>query len=137
MSNQLAGTRFSEVPREQPTLMVSGVEISARLDLFAHGAGRGADQIGGAILRLTQDDAETDGAKAKRREMGTYVATVARLHVERNFRLEAQVTNRLCMSIDIRHGEVFPAPASSTRRIADVENACRFIAAVWPTISGP
>ena len=80
MSNQLAGTRFSGAPREQRTLMVSEVELSVRLDLFAHGASRGVDQVGGAILRLIQDDAETDGAKARRREMRIYVAIVARLH---------------------------------------------------------
>ena len=57
MTNQLASIRFSAAPREQPTLSVSGVELAVRLDLFAHGASRGTEQIGGAVLRLTQDDA--------------------------------------------------------------------------------
>ena len=135
MTNQLASIRFSAAPREQPTLSVSGVELAVRLDLFAHGASRGTEQIGGAVLRLTQDDADTDLAKAKRKEMGTYVAAIARMHMERNFTPAAQIINRLCMSIDIRHGEMFPAPISSTRRIADIENACRFIAALWPSIT--
>lgn len=66
--------------------------------------------------------------------MGLYVATVARMHIEQGFSPGAQIANRLCMAIDIRHGEVFAAPASSTRRIAEIENACRFIAALWPTL---
>jgi hypothetical protein len=35
------------------------------------------------------------------------------------------------MSIDVQHGEVFTAPDSNTRRMNDLENACRFIAALW------
>jgi hypothetical protein len=135
MRNQLVGLRFTTAPRDQPPLQISAVEVSVRLDLFVHGISRGVDQIGGAVLRLTQDDADTDMAKAKRREMGTYVATIARLHTERGFASGTQIAYRLCMSIDVRHGELFPAPSSSTRRITDIENACRFIAAVWPSIT--
>ena len=73
-------------------------------------------------------------ARAKRREMGTYVATIARMHMEKGIGPSTSIANRLCMAIDVRHGELFPAPLSSARRIADVENACRFIAALWPTL---
>jgi hypothetical protein len=38
------------------------------------------------------------------------------------------------MSIDVQHGEVFTAPDSNTRRMNDLENACRFIAALWDRV---
>jgi len=135
MSNRLATIRFTAAPKEQPHLLISGVDVSVRLDLFAHGSTRNVEQTGGAILRLTQDDADTDLATAKRREMGVYVATIARIHTERNMACETQVAAKLCMSIDIRHGDIFVAPSGNARRITDIENACRMIAAVWPTVT--
>jgi len=113
---------------------MSAVEISVRADLLVHGTARGREQIGAAILRMTQDDAETDAARARRQDMGFYVATLARVHLESNIRSNREPTNRLCLSIDVQHGEAFACPNSNTRRRNDLENACRFIAAMWPTI---
>jgi hypothetical protein len=88
-------------------------------------------QIGAALLRMTQDDAETDEAKAKRQNMGLYVATMIRRHVDENFASNREPANRLCLSIDIQHGEVFVAPSANARRASDLESACRMIAAIW------
>lgn len=134
MANQLGQFRFTLAPNDQPKLMLAGVEISVRADLLAHGTARGQDQIGVAILRMTQDDADSDAARSKRRDMGHYVASLARIHAERNLAGGQAVANRLCMSIDVQHGEVFQAPASNVRRMNDIENACRFIAATWDLI---
>lgn len=118
-------------PAEQPKLNLGGVEVSTRADLIVRGSHRGREQIGAGILRMTADDADTDAARSRRREMGLYVATLARLHVEQHFTSDREVANRLCMSIDVQHGELFQAPDSNTRRMNDIENACRFIAAMW------
>lgn len=134
MSNQLAGFDFHTAPQNQPTLSMSGVEISVRADLLVHGAVRTREQIGAAILRMTQDDADTDAARTKRQDMGCYVAMLARLHLEMNITSTREPANRLCLSIDVQHGEAFACPNASTRRRNDLENACRFIAAMWPTI---
>jgi hypothetical protein len=134
MQNKLSSFRFALAPSSQPDLLVSGVTVSVRLDLLVHGSFRGVDQMGGAILRLTQDDADTEGARVKRRDMGLYVAALARMQVERNVKPGIQLANRLCMAIDVRHGEFFSSTTSNVRRIADIENACRFIAAAWPTV---
>jgi hypothetical protein len=134
MHNKLSVYRFTHAPADQTDLVISGVTVSVRLDLFAHGSAKGVDQIGGAILRLTQDDADTDGAKAKRRDMGLYVAALARMHMDRNIQSDAQIANRLCMSIDVRHGECFASTGSNVRRISDIEHACRGIAAMWPSV---
>ena len=83
---------------------------------------------------MTQDDADTDEAKEKRKDMGLYVATLALRQLSEAPPSNREVSARLCMSIDIQHGEVFIAPTSNARRMNDVENACRMIAAIWPTI---
>lgn len=135
MSNQLAGYEFTAAPNDQAKLFISGVEVSVRADLYAKIVVRAKDVHGAAILRLTQDDAATPSAISKRREIGLYVATLARLHAEQNLNLPGPIGNRACMSIDIQHGEFFPAPDATTRRVADIENACRFIAAMWSIIT--
>lgn|ERR1700730_4307512 len=94
----------------------------------------GVPQVGGAVLRMTQDDADSEVARSRRRDMGLYIATLARLHVDQNIQSAHEVNNRLCMSIDVQHGECFQAPDANTRRMNDIENACRFIAALWPTV---
>src|SRR3984893_4695473 len=84
MANQLAAFDFHAAPQNQPTLSMAAVEISVRADLLVHGTARGREQIGAAILRMTQDDAETDAARAKRHDTVSYVETLARLHLESN-----------------------------------------------------
>jgi hypothetical protein len=134
MANRLAPFDFHLAPTIQPKLILADIEISVRADLLVHGSARGQDQIGAAVLRLTQDDADTDLARTRRRDVGLYVATMARMHVERNIESSRQAANRLCMAIDIQHGDLFQAPDSNSRRMTDLENACRFIAAMWPTV---
>lgn len=125
MNNKLAGYQFRPAPHSQPKLMISGVEVSVRADLWVYGSRRSEEQIGAALLRMTQDDG------ARRDEMGRYVATLLRMHLDQNNPSNRIPTNRLCMAIDVRNGNVFAAPNSNARRISDLEAACRFIHAMW------
>lgn len=75
MANQLGAYDFQAAPAQQERLFLSEVEISVRADLVVHGEQRGQEQIGYAVLRMTQSDAETEAALARRREMGLYVVT--------------------------------------------------------------
>ncbi|WP_222102945.1 hypothetical protein [Sphingorhabdus sp. SMR4y] len=135
MQNQLGQYSFARAPSSQPKLTIEGLEISIRADLLVNGTARNGDvQIGAAVLRMTQSGETSETALTRRRQMGLYVATLARAHVEQNLAGNQVPTNRLCMSIDIQHGEVFTAPTSSTRRINDLTNACRFIVALWPNV---
>jgi hypothetical protein len=134
MANQLAQYDFSIAPQDQAKPHLSGVEVSIRADLLVRGVSRGRTTHGAAVLRMTQDDADTETARAKRREMGIYVAVLVRTHVEQHLAHGGAVSNRLCMSIDVQHGEIFHAPDASTRRMNDLENACLFIAAMWPQL---
>lgn len=134
MRNQLNVIDFQPAPRQQARLTISGVEVSVRADLLVFGSNRGEDQIGAAVLRMTMDDAQNDAARERRRNMGLYVATLSRLHVDQNIQSNRAPANRLCLSIDVQHGEVFAAPNSNTRRVNDIENVCRVIAAIWPSL---
>lgn len=134
MQNQLGQYAFSKAPDRQPKLIIEGLEVSIRADLLVGGTNRkGDDLIGAAVLRMTQSGETTESALSKRREMGLYVATLAKAHVEQNLSGNSMPSNALCMSIDVQQGEVFTAPASITRRLNDLTNACRFIVALWPT----
>jgi len=134
MANQLAAFDFHPAPQHQSTLTLVDVEISVRADLLVYGATRGREQIGAAVLRMTQDDADTEAARSRRQDMGFYVATLARLHLDKNLPSNREPANRPCLSIDVQHGEAFACPNSNTRRRNDLENACRFIGAMWPGI---
>ena len=134
MANQLAAFTFTAAPVQQNKLDLAGIEVSVRADLFVSAPVRGVQHNGVAVLRLTQDDADTDAARSKRRDMGLYVATLARMHVEQNFASREPISNRLCMSIDVQHGEAFQTPDANTRRRNDLENACRFISAMWASV---
>ena len=133
MGNRLGQYTFVPAPQRQNKLTISGVEVSVRADLLVHGQTRGIEQIGAAILRVTKDDATTASAKEKRKQMGLYVATLVKLHVDKNIASNRKTSNKLCMSIDVQHREVFSAPAQVTRRISDIENACKVIASFWGT----
>jgi len=134
MSNQLAPFNFLKAPTPQSKLLIAGVEISVFANFLTHGQEKGVEQIGAAMLRMTQDDTSTDAAKLKRKQMGLYVATMLRLHVDQNISSNRTTANRLCMSIDVQHGEAFIAPKSNTQRIKDITSACQLIAALWPTV---
>lgn len=134
MANQLAAFTFLAAPAQQNKLDLAGIEVSVRADLFVSAPLRGVQHNGVAVLRLTQDDADTDAARSKRRDMGLYVATLARMHIEQNFASREPISNRLCMSIDVQHGEAFQTPDANTRRRNDLENACRFISAMWASV---
>lgn len=125
MNNQIAGFHFKAAPNSQPKLIISGVEVSVRADLWVYGERRGEEQIGAALLRMTQDDG------ARREDMGRYVATLLRMHLDQNNPTDRVPSNRLCMAIDVRNQNVFAAPNSNARRISDLEHACRFIHALW------
>lgn len=135
LTNKLAGFEFSIAQQDQGKLNIAGVEISVRADVLAKTVVRGKDIYGAAVLRLTQDGADTETAITKRRDVGLYVATIARMHADQNLIFVGDVGNRACMSIDVQHGEFFQAPDATTRRMQDIENACRFIAAIWETVT--
>lgn len=134
MNNRLAPFTFRLAPHSQPKVVIAGVEVSVRADLVVRMPIKGVEHSGAAVMRFTQDDADTEAAKAKRKDMGLYVATMVRKHIDQNMLPSLPVSNRLCLSIDVQHGEVFQAPDSNARRVNDLDAACKFIAAVWDSV---
>lgn len=134
MAGSIGSATYLTQPANRPSsIMIEGVQVSVRLDLQVEATARGIAQVGGAILRMTQDDADTPAARDRRRDMGTYVATLARMYLDAHYQGNRTITNRLCMSIDIQHGEIFAAPTGLTQRIGNLRAACQVIAALWPT----
>ncbi|MFC7048596.1 hypothetical protein [Emcibacter nanhaiensis] len=131
MSNKLSPFNFSPAPDKQPKLVISGVQVSVRADLYVQANIKGTMHSGGAILRMSQDDADTPTAKKKRQEMGFIVATLIRMHLDNTNIGEIPIANKLCMSIDVQHGEAFQVPTANTQRQRNLESACQFIARQW------
>jgi hypothetical protein len=65
--------------------------------------------------------------------MGMYAATLAHLQVQQNLAGNREPHHQLCLSIDVQCREVHIAPRTSVQRAQNLENACRFIAALWET----
>lgn len=135
MRNQLAGHDFIRPPKSQPSLTLSGVVVPVNCDILIHRDGRGGPEIGAALFRLTQADGEeTERGAEKRREMGAYAATLVHMHVAANLGRNRRPAHQICWSIDIQNLEVHVAPRTYASKAANLENACRFIAAMWDRV---
>jgi hypothetical protein len=131
LQNQIPSYEYVQVPaRGQPHLSIHGVDVSVNLDLLAYRTYRGREQVGGVICRFTKSDSDTTAAISKREDMGRYVAALAHI------RASQSAGNRdpyrgLSMSVDVQFGQAIQCPASYTQRVQNIENACRFIFAMW------
>lgn len=135
LKNQIATHDFVYPPMKQPALMVAGVKVTVTLDVLIHGSGTNKEQIGGALFRFTQPE-EEDGSRAatRRREMGIFAATLVRMQVAENFANNRTPAYPLCWSIDVQCGEIHVAHRSFQQREQNIENACRFISAMWGSV---
>jgi hypothetical protein len=123
---------FTALPGKQLPLNISGVRVSITLDALSHAVARGEDLVGGVILRLTQVE-DTENAKAKREAMGHHAATLAYMQMMDKKPTQKEPTAKLCLAIDVQNGKACEAKAGS-RRISDLESACRMIASIWPSV---
>ena len=111
---------------------IAGVEVSVYCDLLILREFKGVDQIGALLFRLTQpEDDESEKAADKRREMGLFAATLVHMQVTQNLAGNREPTFSLCWSVDVQNGDVHIAPRTYLTRVKSIENACRFIAAMW------
>jgi len=84
------------------------------------------------LLRLTQpEEDETDRASDKRKDMGLYAATLVQMQVATNLAGNRAPHHQICWSVDVQHGDVHVAPRNFLTRAKNIENACKFIAAMW------
>lgn len=131
MENKFSGARFIPAPERQAKLMLSGVSVSVYLNLLRERDRAGKVEVGGVLFRLSKADEETDGAAAKRHEMGGYAATLAYMQTQALMSGERHPHHQLCASFDIQCGDVHLAPRTYIAKARALEDACRFIAAMW------
>lgn len=132
MRNQLAGYDYVQAPKSQRPLILAGVEVSVYCDLLIHREQKGVEQIGALLFRLTQpEEDETEKASDKRRDMGLYAATLVQMQVSANLAGNRTSLHSLCWSVDVQNSEVYVAPRTFLTRAKAIENACRFIKAMW------
>lgn len=135
MRNKLAGYDYVAAPMKQTPLKIGGVIVPVTLNLLIHRTAKNGDgEVGGLLFRLTQsDEEETDDAASKRHEMGLFAATLVHMHVSTNMKGNRKPAYPICWSVDVQCGEVHVAPKTYAKRAADLESACKFIAAMWAT----
>jgi hypothetical protein len=135
LNNMLSGYAYRDPGDRLPYLSISDVEVSVNVDLLIDHSLRGKELVGGLIFRMTKpDEEETEGAKAKRKEMGIYTATLVLMQVSTNLAGNRQPHGPLCWSVDVQNGECFEAPRQRKKRLGDIEAACSIIAAIWDRV---
>jgi hypothetical protein len=132
MRNELSGFDYKPAPSKQNNLFISGVNVSVNCDLLIHREYRGSEEIGAVLFRFTKpDEEESDSANSKRKEMGSYAATLVHMQVAANMASNRIPSYKLCWSVDMQHRERHVAPKNYRQKAMNIENACRFIAAMW------
>ena len=131
MENQIKGGTFAFAPAKQVPLVMNGVTVSVFLNLLMTRERAGRTEIGGVLFRLTKADEETDAAALKRRAIGSYAATLALMQVQASHAALGYPHNQLCASFDIQCEDAHWAPRNYVIKAKEMENACRFIAAMW------
>ena len=82
---------------------------------------------------MTKADEETDAAKAKREQIGSFAATLAYMQIQNGIAGDRLPHHQVCGSFDIQCEDVHWAPRNYAAKAKDLENECRFIAAMWKT----
>ena len=131
MENKIGGSAFLPTPAKQVPLVMSGVTVSVYLNALMTRERAGVTEVGGVLFRLTKADEETENAAAKRREIGSYAATLAWMQIQARHTDAGQPHHQLCASFDIQCEDVHLAPRSYVTKAKELENGCRFIAAMW------
>jgi hypothetical protein len=133
MENRIAGGRFLAPPVKQLPLMLGGVSVSVNLNVLMVRERQGKEEVGGILFRLTKADEETDAAAEKRQQIGSFAATLALMQVQSGMAGDRIPHHQICASFDIQCEDVHWAPRNYAAKARDIENECRFIAAMWET----
>lgn len=108
-------------------VLIEGVTISVRPEVSLVGSYRGRCVRGGVRLYFSKSDRLTIDAAAS-------IAALIHRHLAQHGNADFVVSRRHCQVIDVFAGEVHAAPTAITRRMKEIEAACREIALHWPSI---
>jgi len=131
MENQIGGNSFIPAPSRQAPLTLQGVTVSVNLNVLMTRERSGKSEVGGVLFRMTKADTETETATAKRKEIGGFAATLALMQIQNGLAGERLPHHQLCASFDVQCEDVHVAPRNYAAKTKELENGCRFIAAMW------
>jgi hypothetical protein len=118
--------RCSHPDPSQPQILVRGVRVSAYPDLILVGSPRDRDRTGAIKFQFPQRPDLTD-------PVGRWMASL--LYSYRTTVLGDTATHPdLWLVHDVRQGRSFAASPSHTLLFRNVEEACREIAVLWPSV---
>lgn len=113
---------------DAPKLMIQNVAISVRPEIILRGKGKkGADLIGAMKLHFPKTNPLDD-------ESGGYVSAILQ-EWTKAYLPDGEAYGPYCFVVDVGTGRVHPGVKATTNRMRDVEDTCRNIAALWPTIT--
>lgn len=118
---------ITELPDAPPTITIGAVEVSVRPELLLRITQRGRE-LAGAIKLYTPKSFPLN------QESGDYIATLVHCYCSQSTSIQNEIDYRHCYVIDVSSREIYTAPRSYSRRMADIEAACLEIAAQWPLI---
>lgn len=111
-----------------PKLTIQNVAVSVRPEIILSGKGRKEAVLVGAMkLHFSTTNPLDDTA-------GAYVSTVLQ-EWAKAYLTAGETYGPYCYVIDVGSGKAHPGVKATTARLRDVEDTCRNIAALWPTIT--
>jgi hypothetical protein len=127
-SVDLGGFTAKPGAHSAPHLVVNGVNISVRPEITLHRARRNGEKLVGAIkLHFPKSFALTPVA-------GEYISACVQLYCRDHLADHGSPTHERCFVIDIGGARVHPGVKAIKARTRDVEDYCRQIGVIWPTI---
>ncbi|MDB5451698.1 MAG: hypothetical protein JWO33_276 [Caulobacteraceae bacterium] len=127
------GAQFLPAALPPSSMLIAGVEVSVAPDAVARIARAGEQRVGEVFIRCTIGTTG-DAAENRRAEANGHLATIAHMHAVTHIAHLGAPYSPASMVIDVPRGVVVPGPANTTRRVRNIEDACRMIAAIWPTV---
>jgi hypothetical protein len=109
-------------------IVMHGVEISVRPEVTLHLTKRsGEPLVGGVKLHFPKTFPLKD-------EAAEYISTCLQIYCRDHLGQHGAASHQHCYVIDMAGARVFPGVKSIRARTRDVEETCKQIAAIWPTV---
>ena len=126
--------RFEPTSSNENLMDIEGVEVSSWPDAITFQTPRRGDVRVGELFIRCAIGLSGDAAQERRTEANRLLATIAHIHASRTLTHLGDVYASASLVLDVPRGLVVRGPTNATRRVANIEAACRMIAARWPTI---
>lgn len=109
--------------REVSSMVFDEVAISVRPEILIYRDNKNDKQIGAVKLFFSKNNSLT-------KQSGEYIASLLMRYLK-EFGEECVPSHKICCVVDVFAQQIYFAPASYKRRMADVMAACQEISAIW------